>query len=65
MRRSGKPQVARYGSSLVWLALMPVGCYGTETGPGGGSVLYRFVPVVRRPRGALSLPIAWAGPHAR
>ena len=39
--RSGKPKVARYGTGLIWLALMPVGIYRSETGPGGSSVLFR------------------------
>jgi len=30
---------------------MSLATYSVDRGPDGGSVLYRFVPVVRRPRG--------------
>jgi hypothetical protein len=40
---------------LIWLALMPLGDYATDSGIGGGSTLYRFRPVIRRPKGALTV----------
>lgn len=42
LRRSGTPQVQRYGSSLIWLALVPAGTHHSETGPAGS---YRIVPL--------------------
>jgi len=41
MRRSGKPRAQRYGTPLVWLALMPLGWYTVDSSIGGGSTLYR------------------------
>lgn len=55
--RSGKPKVARYGTGLIWLALMPVGIYRSETGPGGSSVLFRYVRLIQRPRAAVSVAL--------
>lgn len=51
LRREGKPKVVKYGR-LVWLASMPLGRYHVESEIGGGSTLYRFMPLVQRPRGA-------------
>jgi hypothetical protein len=56
LRRPGLPKVQRYGN-LIWLALMPLGEYAVGGEPGGGSVLYRFRPVVRRPRAALTVAL--------
>jgi hypothetical protein len=58
LRRSGKPQVQRYGSRLIWLALVPAGTYHSETELAGSSVLFRFMPLMQRPRGALRVPVA-------
>lgn len=57
LRRPGPPKVQRYGN-LVWLALMPIGDYAIDSAPGGASVLYRFRPVIRRPKGALTVALA-------
>ena len=52
----------RYGSNLIWLALMPLAHYHVETALGGGSVLFRFHPVIKRPRAALHVALAGGGP---
>jgi hypothetical protein len=44
---------------------MAVGQYRIDGGPGGASTLFRYVPLVRRPRAALAVPLALADPHAR
>jgi len=61
------PKVQRYGN-LIWLALMPLGEYAIDGGPGACSVLYRFQPLMRRPRAALTLALAAVPaslPHGR
>jgi len=63
LRRAGKPKVQRYGTSLVRLALMPAVLFGIDSGP--GSVLYRYVPVIHRPREAVAVAPARAVPRAR
>ena len=62
LRRPGKPTVTRYGS-LIWLALMPHGDYVVDSAP-SGSTLYRFRPVITRPRAALDVPLD-RGPRPR
>jgi hypothetical protein len=59
LRRPGKPKVQKYGS-LVWLATMPLADYKVENDLGGASVLYRFRPVLRRPRAALTVALRGA-----
>lgn len=54
LRRPGPPKVHRHGN-LIWLALMPLGDYALDGGLGDGSVLYRFRPLIRRPRAALEV----------
>ena len=49
LRRPGKPKVRRHGN-LVRLAVMPLGDHANDSGIGGGSTLYRFRPVMRRPK---------------
>jgi hypothetical protein len=62
LRKAGKPQCQRQGN-LVWLATMPAGHhYAMDSGPNGSSVLFRFVPLVRRPRGALAHAVGEQSP---
>jgi hypothetical protein len=65
--RLGRPMVQRYGN-LIWLALMPLGEYAIDGGPGASSVRYRFKPLIRRPRAALAVALAGVPaslPHGR
>lgn len=56
LRMTGKPICQRQGN-LVWLATVPVAVYGIEDTADGGSTLYRYMPLIQRPRGALAVPL--------
>lgn len=53
-RKSGKPLLYRQGDTWL-LTKMPCALWVTEHGP-GWSVLFKYTPVIARPRGALVAP---------
>jgi len=46
LHKPGKPVEQRHGN-LWWLTKMPLADYHIDNGRGGGSILYRFVPLIR------------------
>lgn len=48
----------RWPAANPWLASMPLGHYQVADGPDGGRTLYRFQPLIRRPRGTLNVSLA-------
>ena len=66
-RKPGPPQIHRVSDGGVfWLASLPrLGTYRVEQLLEGGCELFRLLPVVARPRGAVPVPLTGSRPEHR
>jgi hypothetical protein len=62
LRKTGVPVLQRQ-NNLWWLARMPCGSYHVESGVAGGSLLFRFHPIIARPRAAVAVAVAVSRPR--
>ena len=58
LRQTGKPVCQRSGN-LTWLTTMPLDTYRVQTGGRRQQNLFRFQPLIMRPRGALGVGLVY------
>ena len=49
--------MTKYGNLVLLGASLPLARYHIESGAGGGFILYRLMPLIQRPRVALSVQL--------